>query len=322
MKIKIPIILLFLTVINQYIMPSVVSTRWQENVNPKDWFIATINQDLILLQNMASKIDVNIQDYGRYTALIYAAHYGYEHIVRFLLTIPGINVNLRNEHNVTALMASARQGYSHVVKLLLQVPEISINQQDKFGNTPLLHAVFSNNIETVQSLLNAGAHINIRDNRGFSALMVAVWQHNIELVQLLLQFPDIEINACDTYGQTALDKAVEQNYQNIIYIIKNKKVELTQKAFRSIQQNNKEVLRLVLQQLGDTIIDNLLDKAFAANKPEIIFFLLTNTKDPQKLLARFPFEHSNPASPIFKYIMALAYGEQLQLTVKSIKKIV
>lgn len=67
----------------------------------------------------------------------------------------------------------------------------------------------------------------------------------------------------------------------------------------------------MIEQIGDNIVDinghTLLDQAFLTNHPKVIEFLLTVAKDPQELLARFPFELANPTSDIFKYFMEVAY---------------
>lgn len=250
----------------------------------KEWFQAARNGDLETVQKVSSQVDINTQEkYGR-TALIWAACDGQEAITTFLLSLPGINVDLQDTDGNTALIAAVRQNNINIVKLLLQVPNINFNAQTN--------------------------HFK------YTALILATHFGHETIVEHLLQCPDINIVAQMNNGKTALSIAKESDRLRVARIgtaIKNKIEELDKKGSQAIKCGDLNTLKSVIAQIGYKIADSegytFLDKAFSANKPDIIFFLLGKVKDPRKLLARFPFEHMSPSTELFEYFVHLAYGQ-------------
>lgn len=274
----------------------------------EQWIKAAMDCDLELMQKLVGNVDPNAQNKKGLTALMIAAYHNDEEMIELLLQVPGINVNTKNQKGDTALIFAANCGSEDTVNLLLQVPGIDINAQNQYGDTVLIYAVAHHGRENIAELLLQvpGIDINAQNAIGKTALMVAVQADNENIVNLLLQTPGININAQDKAGRTALmcSRSITKKQ------IQNK---LTSNAFLAINQNDLEELKLIVAQMGiDGIVDSegntLLDKACEANSPEIILYLLAHAKNPQEELARFPFERLNPASPIFEYLIYLAYG--------------
>ena len=75
--------------------------------------------DMELIKNILelSPVDVNLQDKGGYTALMWASWKGRTEIVKLLLERPEILVNLQNEWGLTALMlASGHRKIENLIK--------------------------------------------------------------------------------------------------------------------------------------------------------------------------------------------------------------
>lgn len=277
-------------------------------------------------------IDVKLHNRGKYTALSAGVQAGYENIVRILIELPAVHteINRLNGFDSSALIYAASQGQDNIVKLLLQSPSLNINVRNKRGTTALMHACSAVNKNIVMLLLQMpDIDVNAQNISGSTALMLAAdvdaldignYEDRAEIIKNLLEVPGIDINAQGKGGKTALMYAIESEQPILVDTIKNKISELIDQAIGAIRQNNLEKFKSIIAQIGiDTVVDKegntFLDKAFAANCPEIIMYLLQNIKDPQAALSRFPFEHVPPTSDIFKFCMDIAYATPDQINI-------
>jgi hypothetical protein len=76
---------------------------------------------------MQDEAYVNAIDNLGNTALMIATSRGNVEIVRFLLSVEGINVNIMNSSGNTALLIAASEGNVIIVRLLLDTPGIDVN---------------------------------------------------------------------------------------------------------------------------------------------------------------------------------------------------
>lgn len=287
------ILLLFICTINYRTEAASIKPFFSSPELQKKWFTAAREGNLEMINSLVRQVDVNLHEKETplscfildATALILAACYKHEHIVRYLLTVPGIDVNARSKHGVTALSYAALSGYENIVKSLIQARGINIEAQDQFGRTALNEAVEQKQDNVVKILLSIpGININHQDNDGRSPFIAATCKNSENIVKLLLAMPDININLQDTEGSTALMHSVEfwknenivkllVNAPDINFYIRDKKgktalmraqesslkiakilqdkiTKLTAKAIEAIDNNHIETLKLILNQIG------------------------------------------------------------------------
>lgn len=137
----------------------------------------------ILLKMGASP---NIIDNRRTTTLMYAILYNRTKLVKALI-ISKTDVHLRDNFGNTAITLAAGKGSSEILKYLLEAGA-NVNERDGWESTPLINAccnsVFS--FETVQILLKyPNVEINARNNAGFTALICASRAGRLKTVKLL-----------------------------------------------------------------------------------------------------------------------------------------
>lgn len=300
-----------------------------------EWFEPAKKGNLDAIHKVINLVDVNVQNADGDTALICASDNGHIPIVKFLLQAPNINVNAQNNKGNTALIGACYNGHENIVEMLLQVPEIIVNAKNLTGNNAFmqaashgrspksalailseggLEAVFNKKENIIKMLMQApGMELNAQDYQGDNAFIKLVWGWiNRSILTLFLNTPSIKINLKNRNGETALTMAKYNTNPWVLQMMKAKVDELTIKAFDAVNSGNLETLRVIVEQLGiDGIVDahgnTLLDKACAADKPDIIKYLLLSAQDPQELLSRFPFEAIQPTSEIFNLCMNLAY---------------
>lgn len=386
---KICLSLVWLSLANcQIIKPAALITQEREQLT-QSWLEAGLNGNIDIVRALIGVVDINVHDKNGNAALLLAAFYGHENIVKLLLEQRSINVNFKNKAGITALMFAcikghenivklllarpginvnarsiaedtslisdkwetfithktalifaAQNGHENIVKLLLAVPEIDINAYDGLCDTAIKRAASNGHENIVKLFLNIKS-IVLKPENGCSAFFRAVQGNHPTIVKLFLQHHTFNVNDEEHPGTlqhaawngfeisakmlidagvniyyknagrySALMHAAQQNHESIVTLIKDK---MKKDAYIAIQRHDLERLKTIIEYGGEDIVDwdgsTLLDKAFEAQSPEIIFYLLQKAQDPQQLLARIPFEHANPTSDLFKFFLGLAYGE-------------
>lgn len=204
----------------------------------QEWFDAAQKGDLDVIQRLNGKVNINAQTKGGNSALSYAADFGHENVVKFLLNEPGIKVNIENQHGATALLFAVDSEHENIVKLFLQAHGIDINAQDKRGNTALMAAAKNGDENISKLLLDAGANPDIKNKERKTALDLAdaafkprfetlinryrlreqwfkvVEEGHIDRVKKLSE--QIDINAQNKYGWTALIYAALKGHEDIV----------------------------------------------------------------------------------------------------------
>jgi ankyrin repeat protein len=149
--------------------------------------------------------------------LIVAAETGDLAAIEALLTDKA-DVDIRNSCHWTPLMKAALNGHTPAAKRLLEAgaqPDLA----DKGGYTALMLAASNNHAAIVGLLLDRGADINrVESTGGFTALIWSAKRGHLVTVELLLQ-KGADRSLRDHKGMTALDRATENNHQEIIQLL-------------------------------------------------------------------------------------------------------
>jgi ankyrin repeat protein len=101
------------------------------------------------------------------------------------------------------LTEASRHGDSEVVKLLLQAgADMELRTTDG-GWTSLILAVSKNRVDTVRTLISAGAKLQATDDRNHDALTEAVYQGHWDVARMLIEH-GAQVNTADHRGNTPL----------------------------------------------------------------------------------------------------------------------
>lgn len=190
-----------------------------------------------LLEKDPSMLNVS---YALGTPLLWAARYGQEDIVDFLIN-KGADVNLKS-WDTSPLFHAAFQEHMDVVEMLLLngaeigffeaiecgyigivIQKISkgeeINKFKNVGQHPLLRAARYGNKEIINYFIKNGIDINLKDRRGSNLLHNSALGGHYELVKNLVDL-GVDINAKTTRGETPLDNALYNGHEDIITFLK------------------------------------------------------------------------------------------------------
>ena len=146
--------------------------------------IQTIGLIVIAIRDYPS-VDLNLTDRYGNSPLHWAAWFGNEAMVYWLLFIAGISevletknikLNAQNKYGETALHYAGKLGRDLCTEWLLRRTDINLNiKESRWGNTPLHEAAKNGHTEIVKMLLaHQDINPNLRNDAGFTPLQLAM----------------------------------------------------------------------------------------------------------------------------------------------------
>ncbi|KAH0551173.1 hypothetical protein GP486_007496, partial [Trichoglossum hirsutum] len=208
---------------------------------------------------LRGKVEINLRDAYKRTALSHAAKEGHEAVVKLLLDRKSIDFNSEDNSGCTALSLAAAGGHEAVVKLLLDEESIDFNSKDNSGWTALFHAAMSGHEAAVKLLLDKeGIDFNSKDDHGRTALSYAAANGHEAVVKLLLGKKGIGFNSKSKYVDTALSYAAANGHEAVVKLLLDKegidfnsrgKYGRTALSYAA-ERGSKVVVKLVLDKEG------------------------------------------------------------------------
>ena len=104
-----------------------------------------------------------------------------------------------------------------------------VNDKDRIGQTSLMRAIVKRHNAIVKLLLDQpGVRVNEKTDDNSTALHRAVSGNNPDGARMLLLHPDMNTaNSVNTFGETALQKAVKERKVEVLReLVKHKRVDL------------------------------------------------------------------------------------------------
>ncbi|TPX30833.1 hypothetical protein SmJEL517_g05705 [Synchytrium microbalum] len=157
------------------------------------------------------------------TALIYSARQGRIVIARMLLDA-GANVNAlvesrRSSLHITAVSPVIGDRVKADVVRLLGFFRASLDHVDIDGYTALYLAVTTKAIQTVETLLELGANVNLADNMGNTPLHEAAKRDAVNMVTVLVH-GGADKSKQNLEGLTPLQIAQKEGHNNLLHLLK------------------------------------------------------------------------------------------------------
>ena len=152
-------------------------------------------------------VDVLQRQQNGKTALSYAAHFGCDAAVAWLISAKA-DVNGTDLDGGTALMYACGEGHSKAVCQLLADHDVDTGLIDGNGDTALIRAAVAGHHEVCKLLLEANVDGDGCNRTGMTPLMVAAEMGHQRVVALLIS-ASVEVNALDLDGMGALDYALQ-----------------------------------------------------------------------------------------------------------------
>ena len=187
--------------------------------------------------NRVKNIDLNmIEGEDDDTLLTKACSNGHIEIVSLLLKHPKMTTELINKGDFCDYRPIQCTDNKDIISLLLNDKRTDINatSEHSFRTTPLMHFVGNvcetneDNSSTCAMMLidRNDVDINARDNNGHSALDIAIHYGRINIVSKMLKHPKININSMNLDGETPLMIAQRNKRDEIMKMIENISIQL------------------------------------------------------------------------------------------------
>ena len=182
----------------EQLLQSTRKRRIREQNRPIEKFISMAMEGKIDEVERAIEIGIEIDELGArgHTALMAAAYYGHKSVVKSLLEA-GANPNILSDDEglgkgMTALMLSAGSFFAsnrQAIAKLLIANGADINQQGLCGKTAIVYAALAGSgyRDCVETLIAAGADLDLRDDRGHTVLTMVAAAENYQMLNLLIQ---------------------------------------------------------------------------------------------------------------------------------------
>jgi ankyrin repeat protein len=244
-----------------------------------------------------------------WTPLMWAAKHGHKAVVRLLLD-EGAQVEHMAKHGRTPLFLALQGGCEDTIALLLG-RDADVNTTMDTGRTPLLlasqwgytktvelliergarvnavsgaEALMSaariGNWEILESLLAAGADQRVKDIVDRSALMYAIMHKHSEAVDVLLAKEDLDINARDHWGATAISFAARLGYSKMF----RKITALPDVDLQSEDLFGRTSLWWAQRQGHDSIANEIIEHHITTNNEVIQTQMLRAVGEPKRFL--------------------------------------
>ncbi len=174
--------------------------------------------DLITISRLCESVEnINLSDHSGKNALMVASKGGDGRLISKLLSV-GADPESRNNNGGTPIMFAAISGDIPSMKLLIS-RGVDVNLRGSNGWGALMIAVAKGHLNATRLLLDTGAEVNTRDIYLWTPLHRAAFENRIDVVNLLLGQADVEINAVDDQGATALHHAASQGNSGIAVML-------------------------------------------------------------------------------------------------------
>lgn len=197
-----------------------------------------------------------------HTALFLAAYYGHDDIFDWLLTSRA-DVNHMSAHGFTPLMgAILGRRVDFAEKLILHQADVEAHSIH-YRQTALSEAANTGNLSLVDLLIRNGASINPLPRQSVPLVCAAYKLDNHEVIAHLIKL-GADINCTDTYGMTALQRAVDSwvddqsrsSSWRQIRPAKHTDLEATDSIIKTLLENNADPN--IPDNRGNTVLNSAL----------------------------------------------------------------
>ncbi|XP_039272536.2 uncharacterized protein LOC120346782 isoform X1 [Styela clava] len=171
-------------------MPTTINKQAKNGWSPL-LFASEEGHDNCVYALLKQQARVDVFDENGKAALHLAAENGRLEIAVMLLKYKAF-VNAKTKLGLTPLHLAAQNGYNDLVKILIEMHDASIDARSLDKKTPLHKAAENGQYDVCESLLNAGANVQMVDNKGQTPLHLAAENDHSKVVeQFLMHQPEL-----------------------------------------------------------------------------------------------------------------------------------
>ncbi|KAH0499696.1 hypothetical protein TgHK011_006871 [Trichoderma gracile] len=182
---------------------------------------------------------------------------------------------------------AAQKGDITRVKQLLEDPDSDLNAVDPYGNTPLTWAARNGRVEIVRMMVKDKNKIDAENYRNafFAATEAGRWRDGILVMKLLLATFNIDVNATDKNGSTALHLVtVSGNRDAVEFLLKTNGIDIKKKDKSdstaldiALAKGEQHMVELLLPSIWDANLQNSIQEAARSGDHDLLDSLLAKS---------------------------------------------
>jgi len=146
-----------------------------------------------------------------------------------LLISKGVDINVKDDEGLTPLHHAIKEGHTELARFLID-QDANLNAKEKrWDYAPLHYAIWFENIDIVEVLVNKGVDVNYTPKRDYSPLINAIWckdKYRYNMVRLLLDH-GARFNVKDQEGWTAFRRAAKDGHHDVIELFVAKGADIS-----------------------------------------------------------------------------------------------
>jgi len=152
------------------------------------------------------------------------------------------------------LVRSLHEGRKDILSLIISNP-VNINMQDAAGNSLLLHAIYANNPDFVEFLVESGVQLDLYNDQGRGPLSIAVSSGHKHILKQLLSYYDCPLEEVDNDGHSLLHLSVYRGFFEITALLLAYGLDINAVTF-----NQYTALHFAVDYGDEDIVQLLLDR--------------------------------------------------------------
>ena len=192
-----------------------IDSQDNDGNTPLTW--AAYNNHTKIVEHLLEKgANASIKDNDGNTALYWVTQLGNINIVKLLVEKYPNVTNLTGFKRRTPFITAAQNGYLNIVKYLSSIPQNKIDSQDNDGHNAFMLAAANNHLQVVQFLVQKGVDQTLTNTDSQTPLIMAAMRGYLNVVTYLTSLPQVNIDAQDHLGVTALGWASFNNQPEVV----------------------------------------------------------------------------------------------------------
>ncbi|MEN9916424.1 MAG: hypothetical protein RLY40_356 [Pseudomonadota bacterium] len=178
--------------------------------------------------------DVNRKSISNETVMRIAISLEDSIMLEKILAVPRIEINHRDYADNTYLHLAAQVVADETILNKLIEAGISLESCNQRGETPLIFAIYANNLSTTRFLLKKGANINHQDQDGATALHIAASQTNCSILEILIA-NQAEANIKTYQNETPLQIAMKVVNEKIVDVENSDELRSNKESIKALK---------------------------------------------------------------------------------------